>query len=137
MSEEEKLSPVQFSYVFWAVVLGWFGGVLTVLIWQSHFGRVPLRSEAGPVPSAAPSWFKSEIWEESHAGGLPNQFRDVWLMCRGCVLRAESDSDIFACVQIKLALCRASGARSNPDSVQFPKAMSRFGSDTCACGEGL
>ncbi len=124
----------------WSVVGFLFG----VIVWGvtamvgsalSPFARAPAASSAAPAPARDPLW-KSEIWTEPSVGGEMGPESNVWLLCKACVIRAESDSEIFACVQIKNQTCRGIGYQPTP-AMQNEKAHARFGSDTCSCGKDL
>jgi hypothetical protein len=86
-----------------------------------------------PLSSGSAGAWRSKIWTEPHVGGEIGPDSEVWLRCRACVIRAESDSEIFACAQIKRSECARFYA-PNPD-VTNEQAYDRFGADSCACGK--
>jgi hypothetical protein len=127
----------------WAVV----GFLVGVIVWGVTLLVKPVMraaTDSAPAPAASAShapaldpWWKSKVWTEPTTGGEVGPERNVWLLCTTCLIRAESDSEIFTCVQIKNSTCRGIGYQPTPEATQNEKARLRFGSDTCSCGKDL
>ncbi len=123
----------------WDAVWVTIGFLLGITVWgTAELVRAAPPSVAAPSASAPePFLWKSKIWTEPNVGGEIGPERNVWLLCKACVIRAESDSEIFTCVQIKNSTCRGIGYEPTPEATQNEKARARFGSDTCSCGKDL
>lgn len=120
----------------WWFVMGLLVGGLLGLIASEVFtprvSQVPDPAPARPVRLAI-----DLDGDRMHGGSDARLYGSPVRECIECSERAQSDAELFACLQVKRAGCLVMNREQSPRFTRSVEALGRFGTDSCRCGERI